>query len=111
MWFFEFLGILFTNIEADRKSLASACARDAYDKALKPHHPWLLAKAAGVAMKAVNYREVCIKNICDEQTQILGEEYSEEQCYQDFKTLGGQFNEVAKVLRAYVEENGFDKLP
>ena len=66
VWFFEFLGILFINIEADRKSLASACARDAYDKALKPHHPWLLAKAAGVAMKAVNYREVCVKNICDE---------------------------------------------
>ena len=66
VWFFEFLSILFVGIESDRTQLASAAARAAYDVALKPHHPWLLAKAAGVAMKAVNYREVCIKNVCDE---------------------------------------------
>ena len=77
-WFFEFMYIMFKNMEEDRTCKASVVAKAAYDGALKPHHPWLLAKAAGVAMKAVNYREVIIKNICDEQTELLKAEFTEE---------------------------------
>lgn len=62
-WFFDFLHEIFKGVTEDRKSKLSKLATDAYYKALGPHHPWVLRKVAGVAMNAINYREVFFKNL------------------------------------------------
>lgn len=63
-------------------------AQKAYDVALAPHHPFLLKKAAGVAMKACKKREKFIASIQTEQQKVMGAEYPEEKLYEDFAQLG-----------------------
>jgi hypothetical protein len=63
-WFFDFLHSLFTDFVGDRTVMMSKLAQKAYDVALGPHHPFLLKKAAGVAMKACKKREKFIESLC-----------------------------------------------
>jgi hypothetical protein len=63
-WFFDFLHETFKGLTADRTTKLSKVATVAYNKALGPHHPWVLRKVAGLAMNAINYREVFVKNYC-----------------------------------------------
>ena len=62
-------------------------------------------------MNAINYRAVFIKSMRDEQTLVLGQEYSEERVYEDLKLLSDQAGILAKHLWALCKQNGFDKLP
>lgn len=110
-WFFEFLTEIFQNCYIDRKSKLSKLAGDAYNKSLGPHHPWVLRKVAGAAMVAVNYREVFIKNICTQQTEVMQVEYTEEQAYEDLDFLSKQTKVLSTKLLAYVEAHGLEKLP
>lgn len=49
MWFMDFLGILINHLTEDTKELKEM-ASDAYDRALGPHHPWLVRKGIQAAM-------------------------------------------------------------
>lgn len=65
-WFFDFLAEIFRGFTEDRKSKLSKIAADAYNKALGPHHPFLLRKVASAAMVAVNSRQDFLKNVTTE---------------------------------------------
>ena len=110
-WFMDFLHAIFAGFYNDKESKLSKVATAAYNTALAPHHPWMLKKVAGVAMNAINYRAVFIKNMVDEQTKVLGREYTEENVYEDLKLLSDEAGILAKHLWALCQQNGFDKLP
>ena len=110
-WFFDFLREVFINCESQRDQKLSKVASAAYDKALGPHHPWLLRKVAGAAMIALNSRDTFLANYGNEQAEVQGVEYNEEKTYQDFVFLGQQAEQLAEKLWAFCKENGCDKLP
>ena len=86
-WFFNFLTEIFKNLNLDRKSKLSKIASDAYNKSLGPNHPWVLRKVASAAMVAVNYREVFVKNMTSQQSEVLQVEYTEDMMYEDLDFL------------------------
>ena len=49
-WFMDFLHNVFHGFVNERDIKMSKLAQKAYDVALAPHHPYLLKKAAGIAM-------------------------------------------------------------
>lgn len=65
-WFFDFLHVCFKGLHDQPEAKLSSMATAAYNEALAPHHAWVLKKIAGVAMSAVNYRNVFEGNYCKE---------------------------------------------
>jgi len=110
-WFMDFLHAIFAGFYDYRTAKLSKVAGEAYNKALAPHHPWMLKKIAGVAMNAINYRNVFIKNMCDEQTKVLGKEYTEEKIYEDLHILSEAAGVTSKHMWAMCTQNGLDQLP
>jgi len=111
-WFFDFLTEIFRGFNEDKTVKLAKVATEAYNKALAPHHPWVLKKVAGVAMNAINYREVFIKNYCTQQAKLEGlETYPEEQMYEDTLFLSQQAEILSGHLWKFSKENGLDKLP
>jgi len=47
----------------------SCCCQDAYNKTLAKHHPWVIRKAAVVAMYTMPTREALFKKVCGENVQ------------------------------------------
>lgn len=47
----------------------SSCCQDAYNKTLAKHHPWVIRKAAIVAMYTMPCRETLFKKVCGEDVQ------------------------------------------
>lgn len=47
----------------------SSCCQDAYDKTLAKHHPWVIRKAAVVAMYTMPTRELLFKKVCGAEVQ------------------------------------------
>ncbi|XP_029680667.1 ceramide-1-phosphate transfer protein [Formica exsecta] len=47
----------------------SSCCQDAYNKTLAKHHPWVIRKAAIVAMYAMPNREALLRKVCGENIQ------------------------------------------
>ncbi|XP_015597755.1 ceramide-1-phosphate transfer protein isoform X2 [Cephus cinctus] len=47
----------------------SACCQDAYNKTLAKHHPWIIKKAAVVAMYTMPTREILLKKVCGDNVQ------------------------------------------
>ncbi|KAH0953146.1 hypothetical protein HN011_006465 [Eciton burchellii] len=47
----------------------SSCCQDAYNKTLAKHHPWVIRKAAVVAMYTMPTREALFKKVCGENVQ------------------------------------------
>ncbi|XP_034951723.1 ceramide-1-phosphate transfer protein [Chelonus insularis] len=47
----------------------SSCCQDAYNKTLAKHHPWVIKKAAIVAMYTMPTREVLFKKVCGDEVQ------------------------------------------
>ncbi|KYQ55725.1 Glycolipid transfer protein domain-containing protein 1 [Trachymyrmex zeteki] len=47
----------------------TSCCQDAYNKTLAKHHPWMIRKAAIVAMYTMPSREVLFKKVCGENVQ------------------------------------------
>ncbi|XP_071578683.1 ceramide-1-phosphate transfer protein [Temnothorax nylanderi] len=45
------------------------CCQDAYNKTLAKHHPWVIRKAAIVAMYTMPTREALFKKVCGENVQ------------------------------------------
>ncbi|XP_074107414.1 ceramide-1-phosphate transfer protein [Cotesia typhae] len=62
----EFLRQLEELKESDK---TSNCCQDAYQKTLSKHHPWVIRKAAVVAMYTMPTREVLFKKVCGENVQ------------------------------------------
>ncbi|KOC68552.1 Glycolipid transfer protein domain-containing protein 1 [Habropoda laboriosa] len=47
----------------------SSCCQDAYNKTLAKHHPWVIRKAAIVAMYTMPSRELLFKKVCGANVQ------------------------------------------
>ncbi|OAD55338.1 Glycolipid transfer protein domain-containing protein 1 [Eufriesea mexicana] len=62
----EFLRQLGELSDSDK---TSSCCQDAYNKTLAKHHPWVIRKAAIVAMYAMPTREVLLKKVCGTDVQ------------------------------------------
>ena len=57
-------------INEDRDSKLSTLVREAYNKGLGPHHPWIVRQGANLAMMAVPSRESFLAEIKAEYSQI-----------------------------------------
>ena len=55
----------------------SSIAKEAYNVALGPNHPWIVRTVANAAMIACKSRENFMSLVCEEQTRVLGREYSQ----------------------------------
>lgn len=62
----EFLRQLGDLSDSDK---TSSCCQDAYDRTLAKHHPWVIRKAAVVAMYTMPTREVLFKKVCGTDVQ------------------------------------------
>ncbi|EFN78483.1 ceramide-1-phosphate transfer protein [Harpegnathos saltator] len=62
----EFLRQLGDLTDVDK---TSSCCQDAYNKTLAKHHPWVIRKAAIVAMYTMPTREMLLKKVCGENVQ------------------------------------------
>ncbi|XP_043505651.1 ceramide-1-phosphate transfer protein [Polistes fuscatus] len=62
----EFLRQLGELSDADK---TSTCCKDAYNKTLAKHHPWVIRKAAIVAMYTMPTRELLFKKVCGANVQ------------------------------------------
>ncbi len=88
-WLYDFLHMFIVSVCQDRETMMSKLAQAAYTKALAPYHPWVLKKAAGVAMKAVKRRDKFVASVVKDQKTLPGKDgYDEEKLYADFLTLG-----------------------
>jgi hypothetical protein len=67
MWFMDFLSVLITHLLEDTKELKEM-ASDAYDKALGPHHPWLVRSGIHAAMYFCPSKATFWKNLLAEST-------------------------------------------
>lgn len=47
----------------------SGCCQDAYNKTLAKHHPWMIRKAAVVAMYTMPTRDILFKKVCGNNVQ------------------------------------------
>lgn len=62
----EFLRQLGDLSDSDK---TSSCCQDAYNKTLAKHHPWVIRKAAVVAMYTMPTRELLFKKVCGSDVQ------------------------------------------
>ena len=62
LWLLDFLYVLMSNLADDATATLPSAVKEAYSQGLGPHHPWILRKAAGVAMIAVMSRETFEKD-------------------------------------------------
>ncbi|XP_003702820.2 ceramide-1-phosphate transfer protein [Megachile rotundata] len=62
----EFLRQLGELSDSDK---TSSCCQDAYNKTLAKHHPWVIRKAAVVAMYTMPTRELLFKKVCGANVQ------------------------------------------
>ncbi|XP_043260436.1 ceramide-1-phosphate transfer protein [Colletes gigas] len=62
----EFLRQLGDLSDSDK---TSSCCQDAYNRTLAKHHPWVIRKAAVVAMYTMPTRELLFKKVCGSDVQ------------------------------------------
>lgn len=55
--------------ELSDEEKTSSCCQDAYNKTLAKHHPWVIRKAAVVAMYTMPTRELLLKKVCGAHVQ------------------------------------------
>ena len=62
-WLTNFVKTLFDILTTDEKATLSKALTDSYEVAFAPNHPWIVRKAAGLAMKAAPSKETLKSNI------------------------------------------------
>lgn len=105
MWFMDFLGVLITHLTEDTKELKEM-ASDAYDKALGPHHPWLVRKGIQAAMlfcpgKAKFWSTLLAESTVADPARIKG----------TLVEFLAQMEPVRKGLWDFYRANKLDELP
>ena len=81
-WFFSFLSEFYRGM-LDKSMPLPKAASAAYNLALAPHHNQLVRSAVQVGINAVASREAYEKALCQEQSKVLGREYSVDELYRD----------------------------
>ena len=85
-------------------------ARDAYNSAIAPHHALYIIVLANIAIRFGPNRKSVINSVLKEQTRMRGQEYTEQQFYNELEILVNLCTLAhAKVLN-YVQIHGYDKL-
>ena len=68
-WFLDFFNNIVINALENDKKAFNDCIKEAYDKVLAPHHPWLVRKGAGVGISmAPSKKEKAMKAILGEES-------------------------------------------
>ena len=62
-WLTHFVSTLFDILTTDADAELGKALRDSYDAAFAPNHPWIVRKAAGLAMRAAPSKETLQTNI------------------------------------------------
>ena len=62
-WLTTFVSTLFEILVTNSQAELSKALRDSYDVAFAPHHPWIVRKGAGLAMRAAPSRDQLAINI------------------------------------------------
>ena len=77
-WFTEFMAYMWGTIARDAKTSPPTAAKDAYSKALGPHHPFFLRQGAKVAMLAApnrkNFEKKLFGDVSSEKVMELMQE-------------------------------------
>lgn len=68
LWLMDFLEELMKLINEDKKSSLSHIGKQAYNKGLGPHHPWVVRQAAKVGFLAAPSRDTFIKSLGTDET-------------------------------------------
>ena len=97
LWLLDFLYILMGMVADDPKMALPTAVKEAYNKALGPHHPWIIRKAAGAAMIAVMSREKFEADTGCKQ--------------EDYNVFKESVFAVKEVLWKFYKENGLEDLP
>lgn len=102
-WFLDFLSVMFGGIGRNPHKAPSDAAKEAYEKCLGPHHPFLLRQAAKVAMVAVPNRKSFEKGLLPGRT-------SEKIC-QDMTAIDDELIKVRKTLWDFYTSHKLTELP
>lgn len=57
LWLLDFFEILFQNLNENREETLGHIAKEAYNKGLAPHHPWIVRQGAKIGLLAVPHKE------------------------------------------------------
>ena len=103
LWFFDFLGNMMNAIGCDQSATPSEASKVAYEKALGPHHPFVLRQAAKLAMKAAPSRQAF-------KDKLFATETPQQMC----DNLIAMDSEIAKLrerLWKFFKDNNISDLP
>jgi hypothetical protein len=103
MWFFDYVSTFLGNLAADKKESVSGCSKEAYDKALGPHHPFPVRAAAKLAMTACPNRGKLFKG-------MFGD-LPEDDIYKFLDNVVQLVDPVRKSLWKYYEDKKLTELP
>jgi len=103
MWFFDYVSTFLGNLAADKKESVSGCSKDAYDKALGPHHPFPVRAGAKLAMTACPNRGKLFKG-------MFGD-LEEDEIYKFLNLVVELVDPIRKNLWKYYEEKNLTGLP
>lgn len=105
MWFLDFLQALIGRLvsDTDAKELR-ACAQEAYDEALAPHHPWVLRKTIGAAMYLLPSKDSFM-------TTLAGDASSPAELRPKLREFLAVMNPVRTALWAFYDAHGIRDLP
>eukprot|EP00331_Platyophrya_macrostoma_P032096 CAMPEP_0176443614 /NCGR_PEP_ID=MMETSP0127-20121128/22543_1 /TAXON_ID=938130 /ORGANISM="Platyophrya macrostoma, Strain WH" /LENGTH=228 /DNA_ID=CAMNT_0017828907 /DNA_START=92 /DNA_END=778 /DNA_ORIENTATION=- len=103
LWFTEFLSIMLARLGTDPKKAASDAAKEAYEKALGPHHPFMLRQAAKVAMLAAPGRKTF-------NTKLFPTLREDEICIY-LVSIEDQIEKFRKPMIKFFKENNLMDLP
>jgi hypothetical protein len=102
-WFLDFLKVFFSGLGKDPTKSASDSAKEAYEKALGPHHSFLLRQAAKVAMVAAPGRKTF-------NTKLFPTLKPEEICAH-LLAMEGELTKTTAHLWKFYTDNKLTELP
>jgi len=104
-WFLDFFNSILKNSEVEKTKGFNDCIRMAYDKALAPHHPWLVRKGAGIGISlAPSKREKAMN-------AFFGKETYDEEVQAKIRRWQEVTYKIWEKLYAYYETNKLLSLP
>jgi len=104
MWFFDFVTIMVTNLNGDRKMKVSEACKKAYDDALGPHHPFTIRAAAKTAMTFAPNRDKLMNN-------LFPSTVTEEERYAALQQLLDTIGPIRTFLWDHYNKNNLTTLP
>lgn len=105
-WFLDFFNTILVNSLTKSEKSFSDCIKDSYEKALAPHHPWLVRKGASVGISfAPSKREKAMKSF------FGGEEKWDDSVKEKVQKLASAVEKVWKRIHEIYDSKKLLELP